>query len=161
MLDIVEKKYVSTEDGSQPGLSEPAPVQIIHQIYGLYRDGKPMPRLFQNSQSSWQALAQEMGALYHLWSADEVDALIKQHYSTFWGMYTRAPFPVMRADIARICILHKYGGMYADMDVVPNAKCFAQVPLAVQKTYTTGYNTAKKKANSLKKTLGLLQSPFD
>ena len=74
-----------------------------------------------------------MGAQYHLWSANEVDALMKQHFLQFWEMYQNGAFPVMRANIARVYILHQYGGMNVDLDVYPNCKSFTQVPLAVQK----------------------------
>ena len=45
----------------------------------------------------------------------------------------------MKADIARVVILHRYGGMCVDMDVFPSCETFAQVPFAVQKVYTSGY----------------------
>ena len=146
-----EEVYGCLPDGSQPRKEPATPVATVHQIYGLFRDGKPMPFLFENSQRRWRELARQMGAQYHLWSADEVEALMKKHFPQFWGMYTRVPFPVMRADIARICILHHYGGMYIDLDVVPNCESFAQVPLAVQKAYVSGYKTLKSKRPSKKK----------
>ena len=151
VLDIVEQFYGRSPDGLQPRNPPDTPVAIVHQIYGMFRDGKPMPFLFQNSQRRWREVAKQMGAQYHLWSADEVDALVKKHFPQFWAMYKKVPFPVMRVDIGRICILYHYGGMYSDLDVFPNCDSFAQVPLAVQKTYTTGYKTVKGKCHSMKK----------
>jgi len=151
VLEIVKEVYGTTGHGSQPRFVPPRPVATIHQIYGLFRDGKAMPRLFQNSQQRWRHVARQMGAHYHLWSADEVDALMKKHYAQLWATYKNVPFPVMRADMARIAILHRYGGMYVDLDVFPNSDTFAQVPLAVQKAYTSGYNTVKAKRHSMKK----------
>ena len=151
VLDVVEEVYGCLLRGSQPRKEPVKPVAIVHQIYGLFRDGKSMPFLFQNSQLRWQEVARQMGAQYHLWSADEVDALLKEHFPQFWAMYKSVPFPVMRVDIARICILHHYGGMYIDLDVFPNCDSFAQVPLAVQKAYTSGYKTVKSKSRSKEK----------
>ena len=151
VLDVVEEVYGCFSDGSQPRKEPATPVAIVHQIYGLFRDGKPMPFLFQNSQRRWRELARQMGAQYHLWSADEVEALMKKHFPQFWAMYKGVPFPVMRVDIARICILHHYGGMYIDLDVFPNCESFAQVPLAVQKAYVSGYKTVKSKRPSQQK----------
>ena len=88
-----------------------------------------------------------MGARYHLWSADEVDSLIKQHYAEFWATYRSFPFAKMRADMARIAILHRYGGMYADLDVFPIADTFAQADLAVQKVFVPAFNRVKTKRN--------------
>ena len=50
VLDIVEEGYGCLPDGSQPRKEPATPVATVHQIYGLFRDGKPMPFLFQNSQ---------------------------------------------------------------------------------------------------------------
>jgi len=106
-------------------------VAFVHQIYGVFRDGKPMSTLFAKSHYRWQTLAGVMGATYILWSADQVDTLIKDHYPDCWGMYTEARYPVMRVDIGRVAILHRYGGLYADLDVLPNSSAYRQVPLAV------------------------------
>ena len=46
-------------------------------------------------------------------------------------MYKNTRYPIMRVDIARIAILHAYGGMYADLDTLPQREWFAQAPLAV------------------------------
>ena len=117
VLEIVEEVYGCSLHGPQPRKEPATPVATVHQIYGMFRDGKSMPFLFQNSQLRWREVARQMGAQYHLWSADEVDALIKKHFPQFWAMYKSVPFPVMRVDIARICILHHYGGIYIDLDV--------------------------------------------
>ena len=125
--------------------SNPKCVQIIHQIYGVFRDDKPMPDLFQKPLSEWQRIARIMGAIHHLWNADELDALIKHWYPQFWPMYRNAPFSVMRADIGRVAILHRFGGLYADLDVLPNRQSYPLSMFAVQKVFITGYKTAMKK----------------
>ena len=51
-------------------------VQLYHQMYGFFRDGKPMPPLFEASRSAWAALSEETGARYHLWHPAEVESLI-------------------------------------------------------------------------------------
>ena len=111
--------------GSSPNVSR------VHQIYGLFRDDKPMPALFQQSRDRWQQVATDMQAHYHLWSADEVDTLVREHYSKYLPMYLDARYPVMRADIGRVAILHRYGGLYADLDVMPNRPAYQQATLAV------------------------------
>ena len=72
-----------------------------------------------------------MGATYHLWNADEVESLMKQRYPQYWDMYCNVRYPIMRADIGRIAILHTYGGLYADLDVHPNRGFYEQVKFAV------------------------------
>ena len=39
----------------------------------------------------------------------------------------------MRCDIGRLCIIHAYGGLYSDLDVLPNREIYTQVPLAVSR----------------------------
>ncbi len=104
-----------------------------------------MSSLFKNSLHRWRQVAQRMGAQHHLWSADEVDALIKQQYPSLWLIYRDVPFSVMRVDIGRVAILHHYGGMYADLDVFPNRDTYAQATFAVQKVYASGRCSRKAK----------------
>jgi len=93
---------------------------MVHQIYGLYRDGEPLSPLFLESKRRWEQVAAAMGARYHLWSADEVDTLVRTRYPFMWETHTHVRYPVMRADIGRVAILHAYGGLYSDLDVYPN-----------------------------------------
>ena len=145
VLDLVKETYGTTGNGLQPRCPPASPVKIIHQMYWLFRDGKPMDAWFLSSQLKWRKLASQMGAQYHLWSADEVDALIKQRYPHLWHTYVQCPCPVQRADIGRICILYCCGGMCADLDVEPNVTTFAEASWAVQKTDVSGYKRKKPK----------------
>jgi mannosyltransferase OCH1-like enzyme len=53
-----------------------------------------------------------------LWNDQkDLDFLVKQHYPRYWNLYQAFPVHIMKIDFARMCILHKYGGIYADMDV--------------------------------------------
>ena len=152
VLDMAKDLWVKRRNGSPPRHgSQRGSVTIIHQIYGVYRDGQEMPQMFVDSHWRWREVARELGATYHMWSADEVDALIKQHYHHLWDTYKGVPFAIMRADMARIAILHRYGGMYVDLDVFPNTNVFPQVEFAVQKAYTCGYNTARAKRRASQK----------
>ena len=52
-----------------------------------------------------------------MWNdSSDLDNLIKNDYPDFYEFYNDVPFHIMRLDIARLFILHKYGGIYADMD---------------------------------------------
>ena len=106
-------------------------VQFVHQIYGLFGDGKPMNALFEDSQMCWQKVAEGMAARYILWNASDVEALVFQKYPQYWKMYSDVRYPVMRCDIARILIIHSYGGLYADLDTKPNRTWYQQFPLAL------------------------------
>ena len=120
------------ETGSQPNPPQRQNIKCIHQIYGLFRDDKEMPLLFQQSSAAWQKHAVHTEAQYRLWSADEVDALARSHLpAEVLRIYEGARYPVMRADIGRILILYVYGGLYADLDVLPNRERIAQCSLGI------------------------------
>jgi len=105
------------EDDRQP--PRRGVVRMIHQIYGLYRDGQPMTKVYQESSRRWREAADATGAKYILWGADEVDTLVRRQFSIVWKAYQKSMYPAMRVAYARICILHHYGGLVADLDVDP------------------------------------------
>ena len=106
-------------------------VGFVHQVYGLFGDDKPLSQLFQTSNRKWTEVAANIGAEYHLWNASEVESLMKQRYPQFWDMYRLVRYPIMRCDICRIAILHTYGGLYSDLDVLPNRSSYEQASLAL------------------------------
>ena len=109
-------------------------VKFVHQVFGLYKDGKNMSALFTLSSSAWQAYAKQHQCVYKLWTADDVDTLI-QLEAPEWvqTLYRNVEFPVQRVDVCRFYILFKYGGLYADLDVFPNLATFPLVPLGMCK----------------------------
>ena len=44
-------------------------------------------------------------------------AFVAEHYPWFLSTYDALPYPIMRADAVRYCLLHKYGGLYLDLDI--------------------------------------------
>ena len=106
-------------------------VPYIHQIYGLFGDGKPMSDLFITSRDMWTRVAEGIGAKYILWTAPDVESLMKQRYPQFWDMYCGVRYPIMRVDIGRVAIIHTYGGLYSDLDVMPNRLCYEQADLVL------------------------------
>ena len=60
-------------------------VTNVHQIYGLFGDGKEMSPLFLASSMQWMKVAGNMGANYHLWHAAEVESLVQDPlYYWYW-----------------------------------------------------------------------------
>ena len=150
--DFDQRRSFSVPSPGRIRGSQPRCVLLVHQIFGVFRDNKPMSRLCQNSLRRWRQVAQQMGGRHHLWDADEVDALVKQNYPQHWDMYHNVAFPVMRSYIARIAILHRFGGLYADLDTYPNRSAYSATSFAVQKVHPVGRLTAKKSRFAAKKT---------
>ena len=125
--------------GAQPG--RPGYVPFIHQIYGLCRKRTCIPPQFEKSQLRWRQVAKGMGVIYHLWCADEVEALIKKEYNEFWTTYARCRYAGMRVNIARLAILHFYGGLHAGLSIFPNKDTFDETALAVQQNSCDGLHS--------------------
>ena len=121
--------------------TEPAPlkaaesvadnVAYVHQLYGFYKDGKEKPDVFVESNRRWKQVAMNMGAIYHEWTPEEAETLIRNHYPQYWQTYVKVRYPIQRVDMARIAILHFYGGLYSDMDVIPNRYEYPRQQFAV------------------------------
>lgn len=83
--------------------------------------------ILTNNFLSWNKFHPQ--ALHVLWTDEDNDQLIKMHYPEFVELYTSALLTkVQRADIARVVYLHRYGGVYVDLDYEARADLFANLP---------------------------------
>lgn len=51
------------------------------------------------------------------WNDEDIDKIVEEFYPQYLDVYNMFPLHIMKVDFARFCILHKYGGIYADLDV--------------------------------------------
>lgn len=86
--------------------------KIIHQT--APSDRSHWHPLWSRCQQSW--LDQHPDFEYKFWNDDDIDRLVRDHYPEYWTMYQEFPIHIMRIDFVRFCMLHRYGGIYADMD---------------------------------------------
>jgi mannosyltransferase OCH1-like enzyme len=55
---------------------------------------------------------------FMMWNDEQdIDNLVRDHYPQCWKLYQDFPVHINRLDFVRFCILHKFGGIYADMDM--------------------------------------------
>ena len=124
--DDVSRVIADFAAGPQPVRT--LPVLVYHQIFGLFKDGKPMPDLFKKSEHAWHEHARQNGATHKRWDVDEIDQLVRKHLSPEqFEHYEKVRYPIMRADIARFVVLFACGGLYADLDTFPMRSKFEQV----------------------------------
>jgi len=90
----------------------------VHQIFGLLGDDE-LPELFKINQQKTLKWCKDNNYSYRLWDKKSSDLLIKK-YPEFIDLYNNAKYDIMRVDIIRFLILHYYGGLYLDMDCIPN-----------------------------------------
>lgn len=70
--------------------------------------------LWHRCQQSWQEQFPDFE--YRLWTDNDIDNLIRDHYPQYWEMYQQFPVHIMKIDFVRFAIMHHTGGIYADMD---------------------------------------------
>ena len=86
--------------------------KIIHQTGPNPDEWHP---IWKECQESWKNNFPDFE--YKFWTDDDLRNLVKEKYSQFLDLYDSFPYHIMRVDFARFCILHSYGGIYADLDI--------------------------------------------
>tara|TARA_R100000388_G_C7238278_1_gene159401 strand:+ start:881 stop:1501 length:621 start_codon:yes stop_codon:yes gene_type:complete len=91
----------------------------VHQIFGLLDDD--MPELFVNCSKKVKDWCFKNNYDYVLWDKNMCNNLIKK-YPDYQELYESVKYKIMKVDIIRFLILNEYGGLYLDMDIVPNVE---------------------------------------
>lgn len=97
--------YMNSHPAVKTAKKEPIP-KIIHQIWL----GGPMPKAYKQWMETWQHIP---GWEYRLWT----DAEANQFGLANQQLYDNAKNYGERANILRYEILHKFGGLYVDVDM--------------------------------------------
>ena len=84
--------------------------RILHQTW---KDSR-VPDAFADYVASWKGNHPDWE--YRLWTDEDNRQFIARYYSWFLYTYDGYPRPIQRADAIRYFILHKYGGLYVDLD---------------------------------------------
>ena len=86
--------------------------KIIHQT--AQKDISLWHPLWKHCQNSWKIHFSDFE--YKFWGDEDIDLLIKNEYPQYWDMYSEFPVHIMKIDFIRFALMHKFGGIYADMD---------------------------------------------
>lgn len=89
--------------------------RTINFVYGLW-DDKPMRDDFVANLNTWKRLNPAWGV--KVWSKQDIKALWKSSFNEYIDVWKLAR-PIQRADLARLMIVIKFGGLYADLDTAP------------------------------------------
>lgn len=92
------------------------------------RSGERIPRLIHQTWKSsvlppkwrdvWRECREGMPDYeYMLWTDELSRQFIATEYPSFLAMYDGYEYPIQRADAIRYFVLHKYGGVYMDLDI--------------------------------------------
>eukprot|EP00054_Salpingoeca_dolichothecata_P010483 m.58504 g.58504 ORF g.58504 m.58504 type:complete len:329 (+) comp19017_c0_seq1:135-1121(+) len=89
--------------------------RTIHFMYGLW-DTTEMSAEFKANKLAWMRL--NPGWSFKVWNASEIKQLWKKEFPEYRDLWKQTR-PIQRADIARLMVVLKYGGIYADLDCAP------------------------------------------
>jgi hypothetical protein len=89
-------------------------IKIIHQTWKT--DQIPARDFPHAWQESWKKCNPEWE--YRLWTDDDNERLVRDHYPKFLDDFTTLERGVVKADVARALYLHMFGGLYADLDYI-------------------------------------------
>lgn len=89
---------------------------ILHQ---LWRTANVSSYSAGASRDSWRAILEPSNYTVRLWTDDDILRLLKAKYAWLLPTYEGYPQNIQRADVARLVVVHAYGGIYADLDVHP------------------------------------------
>jgi len=96
--------------------------KIIHQVcFGIIPDRDKAKKAFEGLKKyrdSW--ITNNPNWTYVCWDLDRCRDLMRYYYSQHIEMYDKYPYHIQRCDAVRYFILHRYGGLYADMDYYCN-----------------------------------------
>lgn len=86
--------------------------RLIHQTW---KDAS-VPERFVAAQASWRR--HHPAWEYRLWTDADLADFVARQYPEYLALYQSYPDHIQRVDAARYMILHHFGGLYADLDVV-------------------------------------------
>ena len=90
--------------------------KIIHQTWR----SEKLPSIFQKIADKNKEINNEFE--FKMWShtpgPPDIDEFIKKEYNDIYHIFSNTKFGVQKADIARLAILHHYGGVYYDLDIM-------------------------------------------
>jgi hypothetical protein len=91
--------------------SGPKIPHIFHQVWDTHK----IPIMYAKWMQTW--LEKHPSWQHWIWTLEDVRSLISHHYPSYLTLYDSYEAPVFRADVMRYFVLHRYGGVYVDLDM--------------------------------------------
>lgn len=96
--------------------------KIVHQSWKNHAPTGAMAEYFRG----WHR--HNPDALHVLWTDSEDVELVTRHYPEYVSLYNALPVYNQRFDLSRLLYLHRYGGLYVDLDYEARAPFFTGLP---------------------------------
>jgi hypothetical protein len=88
---------------------------IIHQVWHRIREPSAIPAELAPLPGTWRR--HHPGWDYRLWTNEDSRRFVAAHYPDLLPVYDSYGYAIQRADAIRYCVLHRFGGVYVDMDI--------------------------------------------
>ena len=121
--------------------------KIIHQIYNMSGKDAEIRQDYCAYRDTW--LKNHTHWEYRYWDHLSARKLIEEDYAWFLPVYDQYPHFIQRCDAVRYFILHRFGGLYVDMDIEnlkPVDELFVNCDLALFKAVKGYANSAMASA---------------
>lgn len=90
--------------------------KIIHHI--APQDTELWVDCWSDCYASWKKTFPEDEYQHIVWNDEEgIRNVVSEEHPHLLSLYDSLPVKVMKIDLAKLCILYKHGGIYADMDI--------------------------------------------
>ena len=102
----------NVEDKNKEELSQTNKNQIVKQIWQTWKTKKipliaRIPFLSWHQNRDWKRAVED---------DNDINKYVKTNFPSLHKKFMKVPFPVMKADIWRYCVIAKEGGLYTDLD---------------------------------------------
>ena len=75
------------------------------------------PERYQNSMRMWKAVHPEYQ--YMFWDEATLDSFVRECFPDYYDEWSGLDKVIKKCDAARYMVLHRFGGVYADLDTYP------------------------------------------
>jgi len=141
---VMSKHEIQTklQDSNTP---PPGIPKIIHQ---QWKD-EAIPDRFMKWRNKWLEFYPEPEYQHMLWTDQSGRELIESYYPWFLETYDSYIHNINRADAVRYFVLHKHGGIYADLDYEPTLNFYDYLPQDQASMVESPYYWNEKTQNCL------------
>lgn len=88
--------------------------KIINQTW--FDNNKTLPIIFDKMIQESKKLNQDFE--FKLWTDTNIEHFLSNNYKQLYKIYSKNILGVQKSDLARLAILHYYGGIYIDLDIL-------------------------------------------
>jgi len=88
--------------------------KIIHQTW--FDNNKQLPMIFDKMIQ--ESKKKNYDFEFKLWTDSNIEDFLNKNYKKLYEIYSKNILGVQKSDLARLAILHYYGGIYIDLDIL-------------------------------------------